>query len=139
MNYSIIKKLSTVTEDIIIISLNNIILYDLCSMTKATQKVLQRFMTKVMKPLKFIHIDLISPITLMMISKWYYIVFKNDYNKIFKIYSLKFKDQIYDWYIKFKTLIKNHLKFIIKCLQINSDIKYNNGQFITILKTLKIQ
>ena len=96
-------------------------------------------MIKVIKSFKFIHIDLVNFITLIMISKQYYILFKNDYNEILKIYDLKFKDQVYNWYIKFKVLIKNYLKFTINCLWIDNDIEYNNGQFITALKTSKIQ
>ena len=55
------------------------------------------------------------------------------------MYSLKSKDQIYEKYIKYKTLMKNHLKLIIKCLQTDNGTEYDNDQFITTLKTSDIQ
>ena len=72
-------------------------------------------------------------------DKYYYILFKNDYNDVIKVYNLKSKNQIYKKYIKYKTLMKNHLKSIIKCLQINNGIEYNNDQFTIILEASNIQ
>ena len=66
-------------------------------------------------------------------------MFKNDYNEILRVFNLKSKDQIYEWYIKYKTLIENHLESTIKHLQINNDIEYDNNQFITALKASNIQ
>ena len=122
----------------IIASFDKAASYNSCSITKTIWKVSQKSIIKVTKSLKLIHINLISLITSIMINKQYYILFKNNYNKILKIYDLKFKDQVYDWYIKFKILIKNHLKFTINHLQINNNTEYDNGQFITALKTSEI-
>ena len=73
-------------------------------------------MIKVKKPLKLIHTDLVGPVTITLIGECYYILFKNDYSGVVKVYDLKLKDQIYDKYIEYKALVKNHLKLMIKCL-----------------------
>ena len=99
---------------------------NLYSMVKMTQKILHKPMTRVKKPLKFIHTDLVDSVATTLIDKHYYILFKNDYNSVVKVYDLKLKDQVYEKYIEYKTLVKNHLKLMIKYLQINNGTEYNN-------------
>ena len=99
---------------------------DSCSMVKATQKISHKSMIKVKKSLKLIHIDLMGFVTIILTDEHYYILFKNDYSGVIKMYNLKSKNQIYEKYIEYKTLVKNHLKLTIKHLQINNDIEYNN-------------
>ena len=122
-----------------IVSLNNIESCDSCSMMKAIWKISQQFKIRITKSLKLIHIDLMRFIMSTMNSKWYYILFKNDYNKMFRIFSLKLKDQIYEQYTEYKTLMKNYLESTIKCLWTDNNIEYDNDQFITALKTSDIQ
>ena len=57
-----------------------------------------------------------SSVTITLIDEHYYILFKNDYNDIVKVYDLKSKNQIYNKYIEYKALVENHLKSTIKCL-----------------------
>ena len=114
INYSTIQKLSAVTEGVTIS--NSEAVYDLCSIAKATQKVLHRFIIRIKKLLKLIHTDLMSSVMTILTDECYYILFKNDYSDVVKMYDLKLKDQIYDKYVEYKTLIKNHLKLIIKHL-----------------------
>ena len=83
---------------------------------KATQKVSHKFMTRAKKLLKLIHIDLIDFVTTILTDKHYYILFKNDYSSVIKVYNLKSKNQVYNKYIEYKILIKNHLKSTIKHL-----------------------
>ena len=85
-------------------------------MIKATQKVLHRLMTRAKKPLELVHTDLVGSVVTTLNGECYYILFKNDYNSVVKVYDLKLKDQIYEKYIKYKTLMENHLKSTIKCL-----------------------
>ena len=110
-----------------------------CFMVKVTQKVLCRPMIRIKKPLELIHTDLVGPVTTTLIDECYYILFKNNYSGVIKVYGLKSKDQIYEKYIEYKALMKNHLKLMIKHLQINNGTEYNNGQFITTLKASGIQ
>ena len=69
VNYATVWKLFAVTEDMMIVSLNNVKSCDSCLMTKATWKVLQQSIIRVMKSLKFIHTDLMRSITLIMNDK----------------------------------------------------------------------
>ena len=85
-------------------------------MMKATQKVSHKLIIRVKKPLKLIYTDLVSPVTTTLIGECYYILFKNDYSDVIKVYSLKSKDQVYEKYIEYKALVENHLKSIIKYL-----------------------
>ena len=96
-------------------------------------------MTRAKEPLKLVNTDLVSPVATTLTGEHYYILFKNDYNDVIKVYGLKLKDQIYEKYIEYKTLIENCLKSIIKHLQINNDTEYDNDQFITALKASDIQ
>ena len=89
---------------------------DSCFMVKVTQKVLCRFMTRVKEPLELIHTDLVGPVVITLTGEHYYILFKDDYSSVVKVYDLKSKDQIYDKYIEYKALVENHLKLTIKCL-----------------------
>ena len=106
---------------------------------KVTQKVLYRPMIRAKKLLKLVHTNLVGSVVITLINEHYYILFKNDYSGVIKVYSLKLKDQVYDKYVEYKILIENHLKSTIKCLQINNDTKYDNDQFITALKASSIQ
>ena len=108
-------------------------------MVKATQKVLHKSIIRVKKLLELVHTDLMGSVTITLIGEYYYILFKNDYSSVIKMYNLKLKDQVYEKYIEYKTLVENHLKSTIKCLQINNGTEYNNDQFITILKASGIQ
>ena len=81
-----------------------------------TQKILCKFMIRVKESLKLVYTDLVNPVATTLIDECYYILFKNDYSSVIKVYDLKLKNQIYDKYIKYKALIKNHLKLMIKCL-----------------------
>ena len=89
---------------------------DLCFMMKATQKILHKPIIKVKEPLKLIYTDLVGSVTITLIDECYYILFKNDYSGVVKVYDLKLKDQIYDKYVEYKALVENHLKLMIKCL-----------------------
>ena len=73
-------------------------------------------MIKIKESLKLIHTDLVSSVVTILIDEHYYILFKNDYSSVIKMYNLKLKDQIYKKYIKYKTLVENHLKSTIKYL-----------------------
>ena len=73
-------------------------------------------MTKVKESLEFVHTDLVSSVVTTLIGECYYILFKDDYSSVVKMYNLKLKNQIYKKYIEYKTLMKNHLKSMIKCL-----------------------
>ena len=112
---------------------------DSCSMVKATQKVSRRPMTRAKEPLELIHTDLVGPVTTTLIGECYYILFKDDYSDVVKVYDLKLKDQTYEKYIEYKALVKNHLKLTIKCLWTDNGTEYNNDQFITALKASGIQ
>ena len=114
INYSTIHKLPAVTEDVTILSSEATC--DLCSMMKATQKVLHRPMTRVKKPQELIHTDLVSSVVTTLTDECYYILFKNDYSGVVKVYDLKLKNQIYEKYIEYKALMKNLLKSTIKHL-----------------------
>ena len=137
VNYFIIHKLSAVTEDVMISDSETTC--NLCSMVKATQKVLCRPMTRAKEFLKLIHTDLVNSVATTLINECYYILFKNDYNSVVKVYNLKLKDQVYDKYIEYKALVENYLKLMIKYLWINNGIEYDNDQFITTLKASNIQ
>ena len=89
---------------------------NLCSMMKAIQKISHRLIIRVKEPLELIYTDLVSSVTITLIDECYYILFKDDYSSVVKIYNLKLKNQIYEKYIEYKILIKNHLKSIIKHL-----------------------
>ena len=83
---------------------------------KATQKVLCKPITRAKKPLKLVHTDLMNPVATTLTNEYYYILFKNDYSGVVKMYDLKSKNQVYEKYIKYKALIENHLKSTIKHL-----------------------
>ena len=87
-----------------------------CSMVKATQKVSYKFIIRIKKPLKLIYINLMGSVVITLIDECYYILFKNNYNSVIKVYNLKLKNQVYEKYIKYKTLIENYLKLTIKHL-----------------------
>ena len=89
---------------------------DLCFMVKATQKISCRPMTQAKKPLELVHTDLVNSVATTLTDEHYYILFKNDYSGVVKMYDLKLKDQVYDKYIEYKALIENHLKLMIKYL-----------------------
>ena len=110
-----------------------------CSIAKATQKVLHKPIIRVKKPLELIYTDLVGPVATTLTGEHYYILFKNDYSSVVKVYGLKLKDQAYKKYIEYKALVENHLKSTIKCLQINNSTEYNNDQFIITLKASGIQ
>ena len=112
---------------------------DSCFMAKVMQKVSHRFITRAKEPLKLIHTDLVSPVATTLTDECYYILFKDNYSDVVKMYGLKLKDQVYDKYIEYKTLVENHLKLIIKYLWTDNGTEYNNGQFITALKASGIQ
>ena len=139
VNYATVQKLSAVIKDMMIASSDNIESCDSCLMMKATQKISWQSMIRITKSLKLIHIDLMKSITSIMNDKQYYILFKNDYSEMLRIFSLKLKDQVYEQYIKYKTLMENHLESMIKCLQTDNNIEYDNDQFITALKAFDIQ
>ena len=82
--------------------LSSEITYDLCSMVKMTQKILYRPMIRVKKPLELVHTNLVSSVMTTLTGKHYYILFKNDYSSVIKVYGLKLKDQIYNKYIDIK-------------------------------------
>ena len=73
-------------------------------------------MTRAKEPLELVHTDLVSSVATTLISECYYILFKDDYSGVVKVYGLKLKDQAYEKYIEYKTLVENHLKLTIKCL-----------------------
>ena len=125
VNYFTIHKLSAVIKGIMI--LNSEVTCNLYSIVKVTQKVLCKPITRAKKPLNLVHTDLVSSVTTTLIDKHYYISFKNDYSSVIKVYDLKLKNQIYEKYIKYKSLVKNHLKSTIKHLQINNGTEYNNS------------
>ena len=106
---------------------------------EVTQKILYKFIIRVKKPLELIYTDLMSSVTTTLTNECYYILFKDDYSGVIKVYDLKLKNQIYKKYIEYKTLVKNHLKLMIKHLQTDNGTEYNNGQFITTLKAFDIQ
>ena len=108
-------------------------------MVKATQKVLCRPMTRAKEPLKLIHTDLVGSVATTLTDEHYYILFKDDYSSVVKVYGLKLKDQAYEKYIEYKALVENHLKSTIKCLQTDNGTEYDNDQFITALKASDIQ
>ena len=114
INYFTIYKLSAVTENVMILSSE--VVCDLCSIVKVTQKVLCKPMTKIKEFLELIHTDLMSLVVTTLTDEHYYILFKNDYSDVVKVYDLKLKDQIYEKYIEYKSLMKNHLKLTIKHL-----------------------
>ena len=89
---------------------------DSCSIVKVTQKVLYKPMIRIKEPLELVHTDLVSLVVTILTDEHYYILFKDDYNSVVKMYDLKLKNQIYDKYIEYKALVKNHLKSIIKHL-----------------------
>ena len=90
VNYSIIQKLSAVIKDVTISDTETAC--NLCSMVKATQKVSHRSMIRVKKPLELIYTDLVNSVIITLTDECYYILFKNDYSSIIKVYSLKLKD-----------------------------------------------
>ena len=137
INYSTIHKLSAVIKGVTISGSETAC--NSCSMVKATQKVSCKPMIRAKESLELIHTDLVGPVMTTLTGEHYYILFKDDYNDVIKMYDLKSKNQIYDKYIEYKTLIKNHLKSTIKHLQINNGTEYNNDQFITALKASDIQ
>ena len=114
VNYFIIHKLSAVTEGVMILDSETVC--DLCSMVKATQKVSCKSITRVKEPLELVHTDLVGPVVTILTGEHYYILFKDDYSGVVKVYSLKLKDQAYEKYIEYKALVENHLKLMIKCL-----------------------
>ena len=108
-------------------------------MVKATQKVSHKLIIRVKKLLELIHTDLVSSVATTLTDEHYYILFKNDYSDVVKVYDLKSKDQVYEKYIEYKTLVENYLKLMIKHLQTDNGTEYNNDQFITALKASGIQ
>ena len=108
-------------------------------MAKATQKVSYRPMIRAKEPLELVHTDLVGSVVTTLTGEHYYILFKDDYSGVVKVYDLKLKDQVYEKYIEYKSLVKNHLKSTIKHLQINNGTEYDNDQFITALKASDIQ
>ena len=124
INYSTIHKLPAVTKGVMI--LGSEAACNSCFMVKATQKVLHRLITRVKESLELIHTDLVGPVATTLTDEHYYILFKNDYSGVVKVYGLKSKDQAYEKYIEYKALVENHLKSIIKHLQINNGTEYNN-------------
>ena len=137
VNYFTICKLPAVTEDVMILGSKAVC--DLCSMMKVTQKVLCKPIIRVKEPLELVHTDLVDSVAITLTNEHYYILFKNDYSDVVKVYNLKLKNQAYEKYIEYKTLVKNHLKLTIKCLWTDNGTEYDNGQFITALKTSDIQ
>ena len=137
INYPTIHKLPAVIKNVMI--LDSETACDLCFMVKVTQKVLCKPMIKAKESLKFIHTDLVGFITIILTDECYYILFKNDYSSVIKVYNLKSKNQAYEKYIEYKALVENHLKLMIKCLQTDNGTEYDNGQFITTLKASDIQ
>ena len=114
INYSTICKLSAVTKSVMI--MNSEAACDSCSMIKVTQKISCRPMTRIKKLLKLIYTDLVNLVAITLTGECYYILFKNDYSDVVKMYGLKLKDQVYDKYAEYKALVENYLKSIIKCL-----------------------
>ena len=114
INYFIIYKLSAVTEGVMISGSETA--YNLCSMAKAIWKVLCKPITRVKKPLELVHTDLVNSVAIILTDECYYILFKNDYSDVIKMYDLKLKNQVYEKYIEYKTLVENHLKSTIKHL-----------------------
>ena len=96
-------------------------------------------MTRAKEPLELIHTDLVGPVATTLTGERYYILFKDDYSGVVKVYGLKSKDQAYEKYIEYKALVENHLKSTIKRLQTDNGTEYDNGQFITALKASGIQ
>ena len=114
INYFIIHKLPAVTESVMISDSEAVC--NSCSMVKTTQKVSHRPMTRAKEPLELIHTDLVNSVVIILIDEHYYILFKNDYSSVVKVYDLKSKNQVYEKYIEYKALVENHLKSTIKCL-----------------------
>ena len=137
VNYFTIYKLSAVTEGVTISGSEAVC--NLCSMVKVTQKVLCRPMTRAKEPLELVHTDLVGSVVITLTGECYYILFKNDYSDVIKVYGLKLKNQVYEKYIEYKALVKNHLKLTIKHLWTDNGTEYNNGQFTTTLKASGIQ
>ena len=61
-------------------------------MAKAIQKVLHKLIIRAKKPLELVHTDLVGPVTTTLIGECYYILFKDDYSSVVKVYGLKSKD-----------------------------------------------
>ena len=90
INYFIICKLSAVTKGVMILGSEAVC--DSCSMVKVTQKVLCRPMTRAKKPLELVHTNLVGSVMTTLTGEHYYILFKNDYNDVVKVYNLKLKN-----------------------------------------------
>ena len=57
-----------------------------------TQKVLYKLMTRAKKPLELIYTNLINSVATTLTDKHYYILFKDNYSSVVKVYNLKSKD-----------------------------------------------
>lgn len=80
--------------------------------------------------LEVVHSDVCGPMsTLSLGGNKYYVSFIDDYSRMTKVYMIKNKSQVYDCFVKFKTLVENQLNRKIKRIRSDNGGEYCNAKF----------
>ena len=111
---------------------------DACAQSKAKRHVSKQA-HRAVTTLKLVHINVSELISATFFSKQYYVIFKDNYISLEKLYFMKIKDKTAKHFEVYKNLIKNQLNTNIKHFQSNEGGEYAGTKFINILKKAGIQ
>ena len=90
--------------------------------------------------LQLIHTDVCGPMkTTSLSGNKYFILFINDYTRMYWVYFIKLKNEVFSVFKQFKALEENQSNLSIKILRFDNGTKYTSNQFVEFCSTVSIE
>ena len=81
--------------------------------------------------LDLVHLDVCGPMSVQSFSGYNYCVtFIDDYSKKTRIYFLKAKSKVFEWFWEFKILVENQTGRKIRVLRTDNGGEYTSNEFL---------
>jgi transposase InsO family protein len=117
------------------ISLNKIKNCVTCAEGKQSRPPFERSVSQTSEILELVHTDVMGPMETKTISGARYIVtFLDDYSGMVFVYFLKEKSEVYDFFVRFKTLVENQTGKKIKKLRSDNGTEYTSNKMMSYIK-----
>lgn len=101
-----------------------------CIKGKQTRKPFGGKGRKAEESLQLIHSDVVGPMLVESLSGYkYFVTFIDDYSRKLFTFPMKMKSEVFDLFVKFKTLAENQTEKKLKIIRSDNDGEYVNNKF----------
>ncbi len=111
-----------------------------CMTERQQAEISRSSMTRVIKILKLLHLNLKDSLSIVWIDDYsYFLLIKNDFSLLIFVYSLKLKSETHHKLIEFKTLMKKQINMKVKRLRVDEEDEFRDHKWENWCKKTEIK